>query len=176
MNDVTSSNSNPDQVEIMRLAQAAREALTDSMVERLSGTGANVLEIVDRLNDEDTRDAIHTVLRRLTELHRTGALNTLFDLVVLLHAVRDASTDNIVERVFGFIEKMGNTLASDDMAELADSTRAAFQEAAAKTAGAPAQGGMFATLSLLSKPESQRSLQFLLNFGASLEQRCGEKR
>ena len=173
MTDVTSPT--PDQVELMRLTQAAREALTDSMVERLSDTGANVLEIVDRLNDEDTRDAIQTALRRLTELHRTGALDTLFDLVVLLHAVRDASTDNIVERLFGFVEKMGNTLASEDMAELADGTRAAFREAAVKTAQAPASRGMFAALSLLSKPESQRSLQFLLNFAASLEQRCAEK-
>jgi len=173
MSDAISNN--PDAQEVMRLAQAAREALTDSMVERLAGTGANVLEIVDRLNDEATRDAVHTVLRRLTELNRTGALNTLFDLVVLLHAVRDASTDNIVERLFGFVEKMANTLASEDMAELADSTRAAFQEAASQTAAAPATGGMFATLSLLSKPESQRSLQFLLNFGASLEKRCSER-
>lgn len=167
--------SNRDDVEVMRLATAAREALTDSMVERLAGTGANVLEIVDRLNDEATRDAIHTVLRRLTELHGTGALDTLFDLVVLLHALRDASTDNIVERLFGFVERMANTLASEDMAELADSTRAAFRDAAAKTAAAPAGGGLFATLGLLSKPESQRSLQFLLNFGASLEQRCTER-
>jgi len=173
MSDVTSPNA--DQVEIMRLTQAAREALTDSMVERLSGTGANVLEIVDRLNDDGTREAIHAALSRLTELHRTGALDTLFDLVVLLHAVRDASTDNIVERLFGFVERMANTLASEDMADLADSTRAAFKDAAARTAEAPAGGGMLATLSLLSKPESQRSLQFLLNFGASLERRCAER-
>lgn len=174
MTDTTSSNA--DDIEVQRLVTAAREALTDSMVERLAGTGANVLEIVDRLNDEDTREAVHTVLRRLTELHRTGALDTLFDLVVLLHAVKDASTDNIVERLFGFVERMANTLASEDMAELADSTRAAFKDAAAKTAGAPPSGGLFSTLGLLSKPESQRSLQFLLNFGASLEQRCSENR
>lgn len=160
--------------ELNRLTKAVTEALTDSMVERLGTTGANVLEVVDRLNNEETRDAIHTVLRRLTELQRTGALNTLFDLVVLLHAVREASTDNIVERLFGFIETIANTLAHEDMAALADSTRTALQQATAQTAAAPATGGMFATMSLLSKPESQRSLQFLLNFGANLQRQCAK--
>lgn len=161
--------------ELNRLAKAASEALTDSMIERLGATGANLLEVVDRLNNEETRDAVHTVLRRLTELHRTGALNTLFDIVVLMHAVREASTDNIVERVFAFIEKMANTFASEDMAALADSTRHALQQATAQSAGAPAAGGLFATMSLLARPESQRSLQFLLNFGANLQQQCAKK-
>ena len=161
--------------ELSRLTKAASEALTDSMIERLGTTGSNLLEVVDRLNNEETRDAVHTVLRRLTELQRTGALNTLFDLVVLLHAVREASTDNIVERLFAFTEKMANTFASEDMAALADSTRTALQQATAQTAAAPASGGLFATMALLSKPESQRSLQFLLNFGANLQRQCTKK-
>ncbi len=161
--------------ELSLVAKAASEALTDSMVERLSVTAANALEIVDRLNDDDTRDAVHTALSRLTELHRSGALDTLFDLVVLMHAAREASTDSIVERLCGFIEKTANSLASDNMVELADSACAAFQDAASQAAGTQTKGGMLATLSLLSKPESQRSLQFLLNFGASLEQRCTRK-
>ncbi len=173
MTEAISANTTAE--DMSRLAKAASEALTDAMVERLSITGANALEIVDRLNDDDTRDAVHTALRRLTELHRSGALDTLFDLVVLMHAAREASTDSIVERLFGFIEKMANTLASEDMVELADSTRAAFQDAAVQTAATPTRSGMFATLSLLSKPESQRSLQFLLNFGTNLQQSCTRK-
>ena len=161
--------------ELNRLTKAASEALTDSMIERLGATGANLLEVADRLNNEETRDAIHTVLRRLTELHRTGALNTLFDVVVLLHAVREASTDNIIERLFVFVETMANTFASEDMAALADSTRTALQQASAQSAGVQERGGLFAALSLLSKPESQRSLQFLLNFGANLQRQCGKK-
>lgn len=170
MNDAISTNAVAE--EVNRLAKAATEALTDSMVERLSDTGVNALEIVDRLNDDDTREAVHTVLHRLTELHRTGALDTLFDIVVLLHAARDAATDNIVDRLFGFVEMMANTIASEDMAQLADCTRSALQQSAAETGDEPGRGGLFATLSLLSQPESQHSLKFLLNFGTNLQRQC----
>ena len=52
--------------EIERLTLAAREALTDSMVERLAVTGSNALELIDRLNDEGTSAALarHTRPRR----------------------------------------------------------------------------------------------------------------
>ena len=42
--------SNQPASEIERLGQAAREALTDAMVERLTVVGANALELVDRDN------------------------------------------------------------------------------------------------------------------------------
>lgn len=163
----------PAPSEADRLLLALREALTDSMVERLSITGANALELVDRLNDEETREAVHDMIDRLVELHRVGALHTMFDLVVLLHAMRSASTDNIVERLFGFAEHALNTVGSEEMAKLADNVRQSMDEAAAEAATKPARGGFFATLSLLSKPESQRSLQFLLSFGEKLSQAQG---
>jgi uncharacterized protein YjgD (DUF1641 family) len=158
----------PQPTEIERLTVAMREALTDSMVERLSVTGANALEVVDRLNDEQTREAVHSVIDQLSELHRIGALQTLFDFVALFHAMRSAATDNIVERLFAFMEHILNTVGSEEMASLADNVRESMDAAAAETAAAPARGGLFATISLLSKPESQQSLQFLLSFGQKL--------
>jgi len=83
----------------LRLVKSASEAMTDGMVERMATTGSNVLEVLDRLNEEDTRDAVMSTIDRLTELHRSGALNTLFDLVTLMHAGRSALTDNMVERL-----------------------------------------------------------------------------
>ena len=44
--------------ELDQLLTAARDALTDSMVERLASTSGAALEIVDRLSDPDTLDAI----------------------------------------------------------------------------------------------------------------------
>jgi uncharacterized protein YjgD (DUF1641 family) len=156
--------------ELERLRIAASEALTDSMVERLATTGANAMELVDRLNDESTSTAIHHLIDRLTELHKLGALDTLFDLVTLLHAARNAATDNIVERLFMFAESMINTVGNEAMGELAENTRLALEQAAQETAEAgPSRGGMLATLSLLSKPETQRSLAFLLSFSAKLQ-------
>jgi hypothetical protein len=73
------------------------------------------LNNVDRLDDEQIQAAVHTLLDRVTELHKLGALNTLFDVVALLHAARDASIDNIVERMFTFFEQMINTVGNEAM-------------------------------------------------------------
>ena len=167
MSDLSLSNAPID--ELGQLQQAAREALTDSMVERLAITGANALQLLDRLNDERTSDAINVLIDRVTELHNVGALNTLFDMVVLLHAARDASTDSIIERLFGFFEQIINTVGSEAMAALASNARQALDEAAAETAQTVPRGGLLATISMLSKPEAQRSLAFLLSFGAKLQ-------
>ena len=174
MNDTMIPNNQPMD-EMARLTLAAREALTDSMVERLVTTGASALELVDRLNDERTSAAIHNLIDRLTELHKVGALDTLFDLVTLLHAARNASTDNIIERLFIFFEQMINTVGNEAMGTLAENTRYAIEEATEETARAtPPSGGLLSMLSLLSKPETQRSLAFLLSFSQKLQQRTAQ--
>ncbi len=160
--------------EMARLVQAVREALTDSMVERLTVTGANALEIVDRLNDEATRDAVHDILDRVTELHRSGAIGTLFDTVALIHAARSAATDSMVERLFAFIEHMVNNIGHEDLATMVDNARQALDDAVAETADAKPTGGLFATLGMLSKPETQQSLQFLLSFSNHMQRRTRE--
>jgi len=156
--------------ELERLVAAAQDALTDTMVERLSTTAANTLDVVDRLNDDDTREAIHFAVDRLTELHRTGGLKTLFEMVTLLHAAREAATDNIIERMFAFFEHMLNNVATEEMAILADNLRVSVEQAAAQTQAAPVKGGLVSTISMLSKPETQRSLQFFMAMGESLQE------
>ena len=163
---------NEPESETERLVQAVRDALTDSMVERLSSAGANALEVLDRLNDDETRDAIHTVLDNVTEMHRVGSLQTLFDLVALIHATRSASTDSMVERLSSFVEHMASTIGSEDFATLCSNAQTAMEDAADEAAKKTHSGGFFATLSMLSRPESQRSLQFLLDFGAKLQERA----
>lgn len=158
--------------ETARLILAVREALTDSMVERLAVTGSNALEVVDRLNDEHTRDAIHRALDRLTELHRVGALDTLFDLVTFIHASRAASTDNIIERLSSFVEQMANTFGSDHLSRLADGAAEAMEDAVQDTRDVQPRGGILSTVSMLSKPETQKSLLFLLKFAENLQKRC----
>jgi uncharacterized protein YjgD (DUF1641 family) len=169
MDDLTISNRPLEDLE--RVGLAAREALTDSMIERLTVTGANGLEILDRLNDEDTRAAVHALLDRLTELHRLGAIDTLFDAVRLLHSAKEAVTDNMVERLFTFFEQMITTVGNEPMGELAENMRNALEEAADEEGKRPPRGGLLATLSLLSRPQTQRSLFFLLNFTNKLHDR-----
>jgi len=45
---------------------------------------------------------------------------------------------------------------------------AACDHAAAETAKSPAGGGLLSMISLMTKPESQQTLQFLLKFGEAL--------
>jgi uncharacterized protein YjgD (DUF1641 family) len=158
--------------ELGRLAQAAQEALSDAMVERLAVTAGNILEVLDRLNDEGTRSALHLVIDRVCELHKAGALDTLFDAVMLLHAARNAASDPIVERLFAFVEAMVNNLGNEAMGELTDNARQALEEAAQESARQAPRGGLFATLALLARPEAQRSLGFLISFGEKLQRRA----
>jgi uncharacterized protein YjgD (DUF1641 family) len=169
MTDIALSNQPPD--EMTRLALATREALTDSMVERLATLGGNGLELLDRLNDPDTSTAVHSLVDRLTELHKVGAIDTVCDLALTLHAVRSALTDNMVERLFMFAENMINTVGNEAMGELAENARTALEDAARETEEAPARGGVMSALSLLSKAETQRSLAFLLAFSSKLQGR-----
>lgn len=170
--EATAKMAAPSPNEVEQLVLAVREALTDSMVERLTVTAGNALEVADRLNDESTREAIHTLLNRLTDLHRIGALDTLFDMVAIIHASKSASTDAIVERLFGFVEQMLNTFGSDHLSRLADGAAEAMEDAVQQTKAAKPSGGIMATIGMLSKPETQKSLLFLLKFAENLQKRC----
>jgi uncharacterized protein YjgD (DUF1641 family) len=160
----------PDQSvdEIARTAQAIREALTDQMIERVAVTGGNALELLDRLNDERTSNAIHRLIDRLTEMHQIGALDTACDLILALHGTRAALTDSMIERLFAFVEYLLNTLAHDDVGRIVENTRHALIDAAHEANTAGSQGGLMAAISLLSKPETQRSLKFLVAFTQKL--------
>ena len=70
--------------ELDQLLTAARDALTDSMVERLASTSGAALEIADRLSDPDPLDALHTIIDKVTEFHRIGALDTLFQTIMVI--------------------------------------------------------------------------------------------
>jgi len=153
----------------LRLVKAASEAMTDGMVERMAVTGSNALEVLDRLNEEDTRDAVMNVIDRLTELHRAGALDTLFDLLVLLHAGRSALTDNMVERLVVWAETMVTNVANEHLAEFAGEACGAIHEAAEETAEARPGGGIMSAISLLGKPETQQSLRFLLSIADKMQ-------
>lgn len=169
MNEMAISNQPMD--EMSRLAVAARDALTDQIVERFAITGAHALALLDRLNDKSTSAAVHSVIDRLTEMHKIGALDTICDVVMLLHAARSAMTDSIVERVAFFIESMVNSCANEEVGALVHDARNALEEATADAAKAPARGGIVSMLSTLAKPETQASLQFLVNFAGKLQKR-----
>lgn len=167
MNQMPPTNMPVD--ELTRAGVAIREALTDQMVERFVATGANAMELVDRLNDEGTHAAVHSLIDRLTEVHKAGALDTAFDMVMAVHAVRNAMTDQMIERLVCYVEHMLTNVANEDVGNLVNNARSALSESAAEVAQNPAKGGLMGTIALLTKPETQRSLQFLLSFAGKLQ-------
>jgi uncharacterized protein YjgD (DUF1641 family) len=159
-------------LDLGHFVNAIRSASTDSIVERGATTAGDILGLADHLSQPDTRDAIHELLEELTTLHRTGGFVSLFELVHFLNAMRNATTDNIVERGAIFVEHMVNNLATEEIATLASNATDAMHEAVEETAAIQHKGGLFATMSMLTKPETQASLYFLLTFAKKLQERA----
>lgn len=170
MTEMPRINSGPA-ADAARLFEAASQSLTDGMVERLAGMTASVMEVADRLNDDDNRQAIIYLIDTLGQMHRTGALQTAVECVELLHAVRSAATDSMVERFFHFLEHMVNTLGTEELAHLAHETKGALEDALDECAQ-DTKTGMFATLRMLNQPETQQALRFMLAFGCKLRGRA----
>jgi len=164
------SNEMPSDAE--QLVKAVTDAMTDSMVERLTTTGANALEVVDKLNDEDTRDALMYSMDRLTDLHKVGALETLFSIIELIHGAKSAMTDSMVDRLFVFVEHMATNLATEEIATLAHNARRAMEEAIDETSDKKTGGGIMSTIAMLGKPETQQALQLMLAFSGKLQTRA----
>ena len=155
--------------ELGRGVQCATDALTDQMVERLAISASNVAEIADRLNDPDTRDAVHTLLDELTRLHRSGGLVSLFEVAHLLNVARNAMTDGMVERLASFAEHMVTNVANEETADLFQTFATALFDAQDRVKDQPARGGLLSAMRLLSAPETQASLNFLLAFAEGLK-------
>ncbi len=164
MNDI------PKTDDFARLAQGVRDALSDGMVERISGTAGNALEVVDKLNEPDVKDGIMALLDAVGTMQRTGALQTMIDAVHLIHAMRSAATDSMVDRAFAFIEHMANNLGTEDLATLAHEAKGAMEDAI-DSCNIPG-GGLMGTMRMLSQKETQEALRFMLSFSCSLKKRA----
>ena len=158
-------------LELRGMGEAATAALTDAMVERLVTTASTGLEILDRLNDPETRSAVHRLVDGLTVLHSTGGLDTLFEFATILQAARSAATDDMIERLYHFLETMVSNLATLEVAELARDVELSLYEGARCCEGPDAPKSLLALVRCLFKPECVRSLGMLLAFSNSLRQR-----
>jgi uncharacterized protein YjgD (DUF1641 family) len=166
MNDISSHPNAPESLD--RLITAAGDALTDQMVERLTATMGNGLELLDRLNDDDTRDAVHSLIDELTTLHRTGGLTATFEVLHFVNAIRNALTDSMIERLALFAEHLVTNLANEEVADLAHSAKEAVNDAIRESSNYEAPGGMMATLKMLGDPETQASIVFLRSVADNL--------
>ncbi len=74
----------------------------------------------------------------------------------------------MVERLFAFMEHMVTNLANEEIVTVAHNAKEAMGHAAAEASSHQSSGGMLATLKMLSNPESQLALQFMLSFACEM--------
>lgn len=101
-----------DALELERVAEAARDALTDEIVARVAQTAADGLDLIDRVN----RAGIGRALPALTALIESGDLDRLVALARTFGAAQDAVTDEMVARL---AQIAGGALALVDRLERA---------------------------------------------------------
>jgi uncharacterized protein YjgD (DUF1641 family) len=92
MNDATNAS---EVNELDRFVEAARDAVTDDMVSRLSGTTAEALDLLDQLNRSGIADALPV----LAEMVNNGDLQRIAGLARVYTTAEDAVTDDIVGRL-----------------------------------------------------------------------------
>lgn len=162
----------PSASDFVRLGEGVTNALCDSMVERLATTAGSAMEVVDKFNDPDVKEGVMTLLDAVGNMHRTGVLQTVLDSLYLIHALRSAANDSMVDRMFSFIEHMANNLGTEDLATLAHEAKGAMEDALDSCGIPGAGGGLMGTLRMMSKPETQEALRFMLSFSCSLRKRA----
>ncbi|MDT3680525.1 MAG: hypothetical protein ROZ64_17015 [Burkholderiaceae bacterium] len=131
--------------EIRHLVDAARDALSDEMVGRLSDTVANGISLLDRFT-RGGADRLVELVQQLDRLERSGGVQKLVD-----------SLPTLVEGVAR-------------LQVLLD----AVDAAAKRTSELPASaGGVRAALALVREPQFQDTMRFLLAVGEELRRARG---
>jgi uncharacterized protein YjgD (DUF1641 family) len=81
--------------DLSRLAESARDALSDDIVARLASTLGEAVDLLDRINRSGVAQALPTI----SALVSNGDLDRLVHLARLVGSAQDAVTDDIVGRV-----------------------------------------------------------------------------
>ena len=81
--------------DMSRLAESARDALSDDIVARLASTLGDAVDLLDRLNRSGVAQALPTISAMVSN----GDLDRLAHLARLVGSAQDAVTDDIVGRV-----------------------------------------------------------------------------
>ena len=82
-------------LEMRRVAEAARDSLTDEMVGRLAGTASEAMELIDQVN----RSGLGKAIPALAEMVNNGDLDRLVQLARVYASAEDSMTDEMIGRV-----------------------------------------------------------------------------
>lgn len=176
-----------DRIEIERLFASARDALTDDIVTRLSGTVTGGLDLLDRVN----RSGIAKALPAITKLVENGDLDRLASLVRVVGALEDSLSDDIVNRLAvvatalvtivdklarnpGFlqlIDVLGREDVQCGLMDLAKASCAAKKEVASLP---PPSTGLMSLLRTMQDPGVLSSLRYLSHVAAHMRALGGQ--
>jgi len=177
-----------------RVFSAARDSLSDEMVARLASTASDAMDLIDRINRTGLYKAIpaladlvnHGDLDRLAKLARvySSAEDSISDEMIgrlaetvaegmsLLDRLNRGGAARVVE-MLARLEAGGNLKRiADALPRLVERTEKlgavlnAFEQAAAVSVQEPhARGGIGGMWKMLSDPDNQDALRFLINLG-----------
>lgn len=167
-------------VQLARVVGSAQDAMSDDIVQRLAGTVADGLDLLDRAN----RSGIARALPALATLVETGDLGRLVQLARLAGSAQDAMNDEMVSRLAdlagrtlllldrmtrygGALERLLDLLDRTEATALLGDLVAAFEQARAAPA-APARGGLGGLWSIARQPANQEALRLLLSVAQAL--------
>ena len=189
-------------VELERVVAAARDAMTDEMVGRLSQAVGDSLALLDEVN----RSGLGRAIPALAEMVNNGDLQRLVKLARLYGSAEDALTDEMVGRLSetlgnglslldranrggaehvvrmlenlqesGSLERIASALPqlADRLDTVQDLLRSIDAAASASRAAPPSAGGFGGLWQLMRDPESQDTLRFMLGVGKQLRKDWG---
>ena len=184
-------------LEVERVIAAARDALTDEMVGRLTEAAGGGLALIDQVN----RAGLDRAIPALAEMLNNGDLQRLVKLARVFGAAEDALTDEMIgrmaetignglslldrlnrggaERIVSVLENLENTGALErlttalpKLVEQLDTIQGLLKgldDATVASRQAPrSSGGIGGLWQMLKDPDSQDTLRFLLLFGKQL--------
>ena len=193
----TSNEAISTELEVQRVVQAARDALTDEMVGRLTEAVGEGLSLLDQVN----RSGLEKALPSIARMVRDGDLERLVQLARVYGSAEDALSDEMIGRLAGTMAEglslmdrlsRGGALHLVDMLEKMQASGALERIAVTlprimerlehiehvlgslETAVAeaermpPPQGGIGGLLKLARDAETQRGLQLLVTLNKKL--------
>ena len=126
------------------------------------------------LEEEGTSEALTDLISKINELHKTGGMETLFELVSLLHAMRSAASDKLVERTLHAAGRTTDVLTDEQTLSFLEDVRDSIRFASMSEKGKSL--GFLSSLKFLVRPESRQTIYFLIRFASELKKRTSERR
>ena len=126
------------------------------------------------LGEKGASEGLTDLISKINELHNTGGMETLFELISLLHAMRSAASDKLVERTLKAAGRTTDVLTDERTLSLLEDVRDSLRFASMSEKGKSL--GFLSSLKFLAKPESRQTIAFLIRFASELKKRTSERR